>query len=67
MKRVTKETNVMVSMNLDGSGVAQNDTGIPFLDHMLDVSTFNLTYVSVREFDLVTLVFLFLLFIYFFL
>ena len=54
-------------MNLDGSGVAQNDTGIPFLDHMLDVSTFNLTYVSVREFDLVTLVFLFLLFIYFFL
>ena len=54
-------------MNLDGSGVAQNDTGIPFLDHMLDVSTFNLTYVSVREFDLVALVFLFLLFIYFFL
>lgn len=36
VKRVTKETNVMVSMNLDGSGVAQNDTGIPFLDHMLD-------------------------------
>lgn len=43
VKRVTKETNVMVSINLDGSGVAQNDTGIPFLDHMLDVSTFNLS------------------------
>ncbi|KAJ9700355.1 hypothetical protein PVL29_005917 [Vitis rotundifolia] len=36
VKRVTKETNVMVSINLDGSGFAQNDTGIPFLDHMLD-------------------------------
>ncbi|KAL7251789.1 hypothetical protein ACSBR1_013611 [Camellia fascicularis] len=36
VKRVTKETNVSVRINLDGSGVADCSTGIPFLDHMLD-------------------------------
>ncbi|XP_047169397.1 imidazoleglycerol-phosphate dehydratase, chloroplastic-like isoform X1 [Vigna umbellata] len=36
VKRVTKETNVSVKINLDGSGVADSNTGIPFLDHMLD-------------------------------
>ncbi|XP_008801971.1 imidazoleglycerol-phosphate dehydratase 3, chloroplastic isoform X1 [Phoenix dactylifera] len=36
VKRVTKETNVHVKLNLDGSGVAECGTGIPFLDHMLD-------------------------------
>lgn len=38
VKRVTKETNVHVKINLDGTGVADCSTGIPFLDHMLDVS-----------------------------
>lgn len=38
MKRVTKETNVFVKINVDGTGVAENNTDIPFLDHMLDVS-----------------------------
>lgn len=28
-----------VNINLDGSGVANCNTGIPFLDHMLDVSS----------------------------
>ncbi|KAK4478094.1 hypothetical protein RD792_017359 [Penstemon davidsonii] len=36
VKRVTKETNVNVKINLDGNAVAENNTGIPFLDHMLD-------------------------------
>ncbi|KAG1346917.1 Imidazoleglycerol-phosphate dehydratase [Cocos nucifera] len=36
VKRVTKETNVHVKLDLDGSGVAECRTGIPFLDHMLD-------------------------------
>ncbi|KAK1380008.1 Imidazoleglycerol-phosphate dehydratase [Heracleum sosnowskyi] len=36
VKRVTKETNVAVKINLDGSGIADSSTGIPFLDHMLD-------------------------------
>lgn len=41
VKRVTKETSVLVKINLDGSGIADSDTGIPFLDHMLDVSSFS--------------------------
>ncbi|XP_022566749.1 imidazoleglycerol-phosphate dehydratase 1, chloroplastic-like isoform X3 [Brassica napus] len=36
VKRVTKETNVSVKINLDGTGLADSSTGIPFLDHMLD-------------------------------
>ncbi|XP_052207199.1 imidazoleglycerol-phosphate dehydratase 1, chloroplastic isoform X6 [Diospyros lotus] len=36
VKRVTKETDVSVRINLDGSGEADSSTGIPFLDHMLD-------------------------------
>ncbi|KAJ6988474.1 hypothetical protein NC653_021404 [Populus alba x Populus x berolinensis] len=38
VKRVTNETNVSVKFNLDGTGIADSTTGIPFLDHMLDVS-----------------------------
>lgn len=34
--RNTNETQITVSINLDGSGRARFDTGIPFLEHMLD-------------------------------
>jgi imidazoleglycerol-phosphate dehydratase len=34
--RNTKETQIAVSINLDGAGTARLDTGIPFLEHMLD-------------------------------
>ena len=34
--RNTKETQITVSVNLDGSGAARFETGIPFLEHMLD-------------------------------
>jgi len=33
--RQTKETDVSIAINLDGSGVATIATGLPFLDHML--------------------------------
>jgi len=34
--RETKETRIRVKINLDGSGAGKLDTGVPFLDHMLD-------------------------------
>jgi imidazoleglycerol-phosphate dehydratase len=35
-RRRTKETSVEVTVDLDGSGRTEVDTGIPFYDHMLD-------------------------------
>lgn len=34
--RVTKETRITVSLDLDGGGSGSFSTGIPFLEHMLD-------------------------------
>ncbi|MFK7964216.1 MAG: imidazoleglycerol-phosphate dehydratase HisB [Burkholderiaceae bacterium] len=36
VKRVTAETTIEVSLNLDGTGQQTLATGVPFLDHMLD-------------------------------
>lgn len=35
VERTTGETSVKVTLNVDGSGSATADTGVPFFDHML--------------------------------
>ncbi len=36
IERNTLETQIQISINLDGQGQAEFNTGVPFLDHMLD-------------------------------
>ncbi|MCM2982078.1 imidazoleglycerol-phosphate dehydratase [Niallia circulans] len=47
ISRKTGETNIQLSFNVDGEGVSELDTGVPFMNHMLDLFTkhgqFNLT------------------------
>jgi imidazoleglycerol-phosphate dehydratase len=37
VERKTRETDIRVTLNLDGKGLFSNDTGIPFLDHMFEL------------------------------
>ena len=37
IERVTRETNIKLSLNIDGTGVSKICTSVPFLDHMLDL------------------------------
>lgn len=41
INRETKETKIQLSMNLDGKGDANIDTGVGFLDHMLTLLAFH--------------------------
>ena len=36
VERKTKETEIIVSVNIEGSGKAEIETGMPFFNHMLD-------------------------------
>ena len=49
VQRKTAETDIEVSLNLDGTGKADFATGVPFLDHMLDqVARHGMMDISVR-------------------
>ncbi len=37
INRRTRETEIQVSLSLDGSGAGERETGVGFLDHMLDL------------------------------
>ena len=41
VKRKTKETDVAVKLNIDGTGRSKIDTGIGILDHMLELFAFH--------------------------
>ena len=36
ISRKTAETNIEITLTLDGSGQGTSDIGIPFMEHMLD-------------------------------
>jgi imidazoleglycerol phosphate dehydratase HisB len=40
IKRKTRETDITVKLNIDGSGKSKIKTGIGFLDHMLELFSF---------------------------
>jgi imidazoleglycerol-phosphate dehydratase len=37
VERKTKETDIKINLNLDGKGITELNSGIPFLDHMLSL------------------------------
>ena len=41
LNRKTKETDIKIELNLDGTGIPNCDTGISFFDHMLDQLAFH--------------------------
>ncbi len=49
LERKTKETSVQVSVSLDGMGATETETGIRFLDHMIQsLSTHSLVDIEVK-------------------
>lgn len=41
IERKTKETDILIELNIDGSGKVDIDTGIGFFDHMLNLMAFH--------------------------
>ena len=40
INRETKETKIVMELNLDGRGQAEIDTGVGFMDHMFELLAF---------------------------
>ena len=55
LTRNTKETQIQMELNVDGTGVSEIDTGIPFFDHMLTLfakhGLFDLTVKATGDID----------------
>jgi len=55
LTRTTKETDIALNINLDGTGETCVDTGVPFFDHMLDAfgrhGLFDLTVKAVGDIE----------------
>jgi len=60
IERVTKESSVLVEVDLDGSGRVEINTGVPFYDHMLTAlgthAAFNLTVRATGDIGLLKIV-----------
>ncbi len=56
VERTTKESDVRVEIDLDGTGQASSDTGVPFFDHMVSQlgkhGGFDLTVVTKGDLDI---------------
>ncbi len=56
VERTTKESDISVELDLDGTGVVDIDTGVPFFDHMLTSlgthASFDLTVVAKGDIEI---------------
>ena len=56
MERKTKESDIVVELDLDGTGVVSVETGVPFFDHMLTSlgthASFDLTVKAVGDIEI---------------